>query len=173
MDTVGCACWPRRAESEKPLKPLSQQSADRLVEIARKKMATDAKYRKARQRAWTGKEDQKQVAYKIGEKAYAQNPHYEDGTRLRSGPRREDDFNGAQVLNDAEVLVVEVADDFAKVRVVGTGAEDEPEAEGWLRQRNLSRARSRPGMLGASERRIGLGKPPRASAVMADTKVSV
>ena len=169
-DAAGCSCWPivlpfKRGHGGARNPHLTPQTADKLVQMATRKMEKDAKYKKARQRAWTGSADQKQAAYKVGEKAFAQNPHYEDGTRLRSGPTRESDFNGHQVLNDAEIVVVEVSDDFAKVRIVAS--EEGAEApEGWLRQRNLTRAKQRPGMLsakGAPERRIGLTRPTHPS----------
>jgi hypothetical protein len=92
-----------------------------------------------REKAWTGSNDVEQESYKVGETAWAVNPYYVDGTRLRNGPEREAEFNGQSVLNDAEVVVLEVQGDFAKVRTLATEGEV---AEGWLRQRNLTRNKS-------------------------------
>ncbi len=126
-------CWPWPSEKERA----EAASAKKLVDIGARRLQQAAKYKKAQQRAWTGKTDKKQQSFKPGDKAYAFNPHYKDGTRLRVGAAREAEFMDAYVVNDEEVLVLEVSSDFAKVRrVTQEGAEA---AEGWLRQRNLLR----------------------------------
>lgn len=120
-------------------------NASQLVEKGKRQLQMAAKFKRARLRAWTGQADAKQAEYKVGEKAYADNPHYEDGTRLRVSAERESDFTGKHVLNDAHVEVVEVSGEFAKVRILPTeeaaeAAEPEAPTEGWMRQRNLKRS---------------------------------
>ena len=183
---MGC-CGPSEAERERKLAlERRQESNDKLVEKATRALKMAAKYKKARMRAWTGTADAKQDVYKVGEKAYAHNPHYEDGTRLRAGPEREAEFIGdLAVLNDALVEVIEVSGDFAKVRILPTSttttstiaegevvAGDAPPsqtpAEGWMRQRNLSREKKK--LATDSERRRGLNRPPGLSRPPAPPK---
>jgi hypothetical protein len=155
-------CWPFNGAAREEER-IQREAADKLVKIGIRRLKEVARNRKARQKAWTGSNDVKQEGYKAGEKAWSVNPHYVDGTRLRDGPEREAEFNGQSVLNDAEVEVLEVQGDFAKVRTLPTEAVPEI-AEGWLRQRNLARNKSK-GALAAmdpSERRIGLDRPPSA-----------
>ena len=159
-------CWPfwRTAQPKHP-------AADKLVSMATKKLEQTAKYKKARKRAWTGSADVAQAAYKVGDKAFANNPHYKDGTRLRVGATKESEFNDHYILNDAEVVVLEVTEsnEFARVRKA-----DDAAVEGWMRQRNLRR---RPGLAGVQpdpERRMGLERRSseyRASLADSDAHV--
>lgn len=154
---MACSClptWLGGGPSEKELK--QQAAADKLVNLATKELEKKAKYKKARIRAWTGKEDKKQSAYNVGEKAYAQNPHYQDGTRLRETAAREAPFNGLAVMNDAEIEVVEVTGDFARVRTTLVPPGGPGPIEGWLRMRNLSRTKSDPEILNSDRLLIGL-----------------
>jgi hypothetical protein len=148
------SCWP--SGEARRLRQEQRKRADHLVDVATKAMKQKAKYQKARQRAWTGKDDEQQEAYKAGETAYAHNPHFKDGTRLRKGPERESEFNEHEVLNGSELVVVDVRDGFAQVRMVAAGA-DGVVMEGWMRQRNLARTKDRPDLVG-KDRMAGLGE---------------
>jgi len=79
----------------------------------------------------------------LGETLFALNPEFNDGTRLRAGPRAEAEFNGSHVLNDAAVVLVDLdeAAGFGKVRVGQAG-----DCEGWIRLRNLTRQPRRSGL---------------------------
>ena len=133
---------------------IAQKERDQqLIDIGTRRLKEAAKYKKARARTWAGTADAPQTAYKVGEKAYAQNPHYKDGTRLRKTADRDGEFSGQNILNDAEVVVLEVTGDFAKVRATASAGSDQV-AEGWLRQRNLRR---QPGLAAVDDmRRAGL-----------------
>jgi hypothetical protein len=75
-----------------------------------------------------------------GERVYALNPKYVDGTRLRSGPAHDAAFlDGVTVLNDTALDVVRVDGRFALVRKMDT-------VEGWIQLRNLTRSRRVPGL---------------------------
>jgi hypothetical protein len=75
------------------------------------------------------------------------NTQYLDGTRLRTGPRVDDEFSGQFVLNDQQVEILALEDRFAKIRSCGEGV---PEAttlvEGWVRTRNLSAVKRKAGL---------------------------
>jgi hypothetical protein len=124
----------------------------------------------------------------LGERLFAVNPVFRDGTRLRwrpSGGNDDEAFNGVQVLNDWPVVLLEVSGTFGRVRVEaedhGPGspprsrrpspaAADDAAAgagEGWIRLRNLSRTRRFTGFKGlaapaAPAAPTGLGRVLRA-----------
>jgi hypothetical protein len=124
----------------------------------------------------------------LGERLFAVNPVFRDGTRLRwrpCGGNDDDAFNGVQVLNDWPVVLLEVSGTFGRVRVEAEdqgpdsprrsrrpspAAADDAAAcagEGWIRLRNLSRTRRFTGFKGlaapsAPAAPTGLGRVLRA-----------
>ena len=67
------------------------------------------------------------------------NPAFSDGTRLRLEPTAESEFNNFFVMNDREIEVLELVDDFVKLKEVGYGAD--PNAIGWARNKNITRSK--------------------------------
>ena len=76
--------------------------------------------------------------FKVGDCAFMLNPVFRDGTRLRAGPRVDDEFNGQFVLNDQQVKILAIEDGLAKICSCGEGVTNETRVEGWVRMRNLS-----------------------------------
>lgn len=86
----------------------------------------------------------------VGEIAHMQNPIFKDGTRLRIEGTADSGFNGQHILNDAEVEVRDVRDDFVKIRLCGSlGSGERP--EGWVRERNVTRFQRMVGLKGAKQ----------------------
>lgn len=85
--------------------------------------------------------------FRTGDRVFMLNTQYLDGTRLRTGPRVDDEFSGQFVLNDQQVEILALEDRFAKIRSCGEGV---PEAttlvEGWVRTRNLSAVKRKAGL---------------------------
>jgi hypothetical protein len=77
--------------------------------------------------------------FEVGERVYALNPKYCDGTRLRAGPMHDAPFNGVNASNDTVVDVVRLEGRFALVRKLDAN-------EGWIQLRNLTRIKRTPGM---------------------------
>ena len=98
--------------------------------------------------AWTGVGDEvAQVG--VDDHCFMLNPYFQDGTRLRLRPEKESPFGDKYILNDAEVVVLDLAGDgFVKVSECDCLGEA---TEGWVRQRNLVRER----------RTKGLNLPPK------------
>jgi SH3-like domain-containing protein len=69
------------------------------------------------------------------------NPYFTDGTRLRVRPDQDADFNEQFILNDAPIEIVAIENGFARVRDL-----DHPDAEGWVRERNLARHKRESGL---------------------------
>lgn len=78
-------------------------------------------------------------AFEPGQRVFALNPKYKDGTRLRAAGSAEAAFNGVWLPNDSAVEVLELAPGFARVR-------KDNEEEGWIRLRNLTRQGRVPGV---------------------------
>lgn len=93
--------------------------------------------------AWTG-EGEINEDFFIGERVYALNPYFRDGTRLRLGPDKESKFSDQHVLNDAEVEILELENGFA--RVTTCDSDTHAPCDGWLRARNLTRVKRASGL---------------------------
>ena len=65
-----------------------------------------------------------------GDKVYALNPKYRDGTRLRQGPSDAAAFNGKWVPNDTFLTVLGIEGEYANVQKADQDS-------GWIRLRNI------------------------------------
>ena len=88
--------------------------------------------------------------FAVGEKVFMLNPFFTDGTRLRISPEEKAEFNDQYILNDAEIEVLTLENGFAKVRETEAShqAEGQVNAEGWVRERNLSKLKRESGLFG-------------------------
>jgi len=100
---------------------------------------------------------------KVGERVFALNPLFTDGTRLRVDAASDAEFNGQHVLNDDAVEILELKNEFARIHVVGAQVGGKP-VEGWMRERNLSRRKRGQGLAPApaEPRTSEEHKPPEA-----------
>jgi hypothetical protein len=74
-----------------------------------------------------------------GSVAWALNPKYKDGTRLRAAPAQDAAFSGVWLPNDCKVQVLEIKGGFAHVR--------KPDGDvGWAKDRNLTTTERQPGV---------------------------
>ena len=82
-----------------------------------------------------------EAEFQVGDRVYMLNPYFTDGTRLRVRPDQDADFNEQFILNDAPIEIVAIENGFARVRDL-----DHPDAEGWVRERNLARQKRESGL---------------------------
>ena len=97
--------------------------------------------------------------FQVGDRVYMLNPYFTDGTRLRVRPDQDADFNEHFILNDASIEIVEIENGFARVRDL-----DHPDAEGWVRERNLARHKRESGLAGLRRSLLEHSSFPSAAA---------
>eukprot|EP00759_Apiculatamorpha_spiralis_P037322 PhF_6_TR37204/c0_g1_i1/m.54832/K00817/hisC; histidinol-phosphate aminotransferase len=79
------------------------------------------------------------MSFEVGTTAFALNPKYKDGTRLRATAEADSKFNGVWLPNDTPVTIVDTAPDFVRVRKSDGD-------EGWIRVRNLTQTKRSAGV---------------------------
>ncbi len=85
--------------------------------------------------------------FAVGERVWAMNPYFKDGTRLRVAPEVQSEFSDMFILNDHEVEVLALAaNGFVEIRDVKVDS-----ATGWVRATNLSRIERKQGLVGLEE----------------------